>query len=112
MAAPEPDISAPPALTGRVRPLHPVGPIAGSVFTVLAWAAIAHNSGSGWVQALGVMLGSVLVVGLVAPGRVVNRARVSVKSSDVSQDRSSTMMRRAQGSAPPKAEMEILENPT
>ena len=83
MAAPEADVSFRPAFTSRVRPLHPVGPVAGSVFTVLAWAAIAHNSGSGWVQALGVMLGAVLVVGLVAPGRVVNRAQVSVKSAPV-----------------------------
>jgi uncharacterized protein (DUF58 family) len=55
-----------------------VGPIAGSVFTVLAWAAIAHNSGSGWVQALGVMLGAVLLVGMAAPWHFVRRTGVAV----------------------------------
>lgn len=83
MAAPEADSFVAPAVTGRARPLHALGPVAGCVFTVLAWAAIAHNSGSGWVQALGVMLGSVLLVGLVGPGRLVTRVQVSVKSAPV-----------------------------
>jgi uncharacterized protein (DUF58 family) len=83
VAAPEPGNSARPPVKGRLRPEHAIGPIAGSVFTVLAWAAIAHNSGSGWVQALGVLLGAVLLVGLVAPGRAVKRAVVSVESNPV-----------------------------
>ena len=78
MAAPEPGHLYLPRVKGRLRPVSAIGPIAGSVFTVLAWAAIAHNSGSGWVQALGVMLGSVLLVGMVAPGYVISRAGVAV----------------------------------
>ena len=70
-----------PRLKGRLRPVNAVGPIAGSVFTVLAWAAIAHNSGSGWVQALGAMLGAVLLVGILAPGFVVSRTGVAVESA-------------------------------
>jgi uncharacterized protein (DUF58 family) len=66
---------------GRVRPLHPVAPIFGSVFVVLAWAALAHNSGSGWVQALGAVIFAVLLVGLVAPARAVAKASVTIKSS-------------------------------
>jgi uncharacterized protein (DUF58 family) len=81
VATPDPRASRRAPSSGRARPLHAVGPIAGCIFTVLAWAAIAHNSGSGWVQALGVMLGSVLLVGLIAPGRIVNKAQVSLESS-------------------------------
>jgi len=66
---------------GRVRPRRATGPIVGSILTLVAWAAIAHNSGSGWVQALGAVLGAVLVVGLVAPGRFVARAQVDVTSA-------------------------------
>jgi uncharacterized protein (DUF58 family) len=69
------------AKAGRLRPLHPVAPIAGSVFVVLAWAALAHNSGSGWVQALGAVIFAVLLVGLVAPARAVAKASITVKSS-------------------------------
>ena len=81
MAAPEPRRADLPRLRGRLRPVNAVGPIAGSVFTVLAWAAIAHNSGSGWVQALGAMLGAVLLVGILAPGFVVSRTGVAVESA-------------------------------
>jgi uncharacterized protein (DUF58 family) len=42
-------------------------PVVGSVVTVLAWAAVAHSSGSGWVQAVGALLAAVLAVGLIAP---------------------------------------------
>lgn len=48
--------------------------------TLLAWLAVAHNSGSGWVQALGAVLGAVLVVGLVGPALVVTRALVTLGS--------------------------------
>jgi len=81
MAAPEPGHLYLPRVKGRLRPVNAIGPIAGSVFTVLAWAAIAHNSGSGWVQALGVMLGSVLLVGIVAPGYVISRAGVAIQAA-------------------------------
>jgi uncharacterized protein (DUF58 family) len=81
MAAPEAGRLDLPRVTGRLRPVNAVGPIAGSVFTVLAWAAIAHNSGSGWVQALGVMLGAVLLVGILAPGYVISRTGVAVQAA-------------------------------
>jgi len=45
------------------------------VFSLGAWAAVAHNSGAGWVQALGALLAAFLLVGLVAPAFVVRRAR-------------------------------------
>jgi uncharacterized protein (DUF58 family) len=65
---------------GRLRPLNPIGPIAGSIVTLLAWSAIAHNSGSGWVQALGAVLGAALLVGILGPGWVVAKASVGVVS--------------------------------
>jgi uncharacterized protein (DUF58 family) len=68
---------------GRLRPINAVGPIAGSIFTLLAWAAIAHNSGSGWVQALGAVLGAVLLVGIFGPGRAVARTKVDVVNTPV-----------------------------
>jgi uncharacterized protein (DUF58 family) len=69
--------------SGRLSPRKATGPILGSIFTLVAWAGIAHNSGSGWVQALGAVLGAVLAVGLIAPGRFVSRARVEVVSAPV-----------------------------
>jgi uncharacterized protein (DUF58 family) len=68
---------------GRLRPINAIGPIAGSIFTLLAWAAIAHNSGSGWVQALGVVLGAVLLVGIFGPGRAVARTSIEVVNTPV-----------------------------
>ncbi len=81
MATPEPGSKDLARLKGRLRPVNAIGPIAGSVFTVLAWAAIAHNSGSGWVQALGATLGAVLLVGLVGPAYVVSRTGVAVRAA-------------------------------
>jgi uncharacterized protein (DUF58 family) len=66
---------------GRLKPVNAIGPIAGSIFTLLGWAALAHNSGSGWVQALGVVLFATLLVGILGPGRVVSRSEVEVVTS-------------------------------
>jgi uncharacterized protein (DUF58 family) len=52
--------------------------VAGSILALGAWAAVAHNSGAGWVQALGALLAGFLLVGLVAPGFVVRRTRCTV----------------------------------
>ncbi len=51
----------------RVHPVAWLAPVVGSVVTVLAWAGVAHSSGSGWVQAVGALLAAVLFTGLVAP---------------------------------------------
>jgi uncharacterized protein (DUF58 family) len=42
------------------------------------WAAVAHNSGSGWVQALGGLLAGFVVVGLGGPAIATARLRVAV----------------------------------
>ena len=40
-------------LRRRVHPVAWIAPVAGSVITMVAWAGVAHSSGSGWVQAVG-----------------------------------------------------------
>ena len=40
-------------LRSRIHPMAWFAPVIGSIFAVLAWAAVAHSSGSGWVQADG-----------------------------------------------------------
>ncbi len=57
------------------RPRRAAGPVAGVVVALLAWAAVAHNSGVGWVQALGALLAGIFLIGLVMPGLVVWRVR-------------------------------------
>ena len=64
------------SLRRRTHPAAWIGPVAGSIITVLAWVGVAHSSGSGWVQAVGALLGAFLVVGLVAPMVPARRARV------------------------------------
>ena len=44
---------------------------------MLAWAGVAHSSGSGWVQAIGALLAAVLLTGIVAPLFPARRAGVS-----------------------------------
>jgi uncharacterized protein (DUF58 family) len=63
-------------LARRVHPVAWVGPLAASVITLAAWTAVAHSSGSGWVQAVGALLGAFLLVGLVVPAWPARRAQV------------------------------------
>ncbi len=65
------------------RPARAFGPVAGTIFALGAWAAVAHNSGAGWVQALGALLAAFLFIGLAAPGFVVRRARCRVEAGPV-----------------------------
>jgi uncharacterized protein (DUF58 family) len=67
-----------PARRGRLRPLRPVMPIASAFAVVFSWQLVAHNSGAGWVQALGDVVCGTLVLGLLAPGVVCARARLHV----------------------------------
>ena len=71
--------SIPRGLTLRRR-AHPVawlGPVAGTVIAMFAWAGVAHSSGSGWVQTVGALLGAFLLVGLVAPLAPARRVRMA-----------------------------------
>ncbi len=64
-----------------VVPVRPLVPLASCAGVLLAWGLVAHNSGAGWVQAVGDVLAGTLAVGLVAPAVVAGRARVSVVAS-------------------------------
>ncbi len=48
---------------------------------VVAWQLVAHNSGAGWVQALGDVVCGTLALGLVAPAVICARATVRVVSA-------------------------------
>ncbi len=65
-------------MTSRVRPGRPFSPIAVGVAVLGTWWLVAHNSGSGWVQAIGDAVFGVLLIGLVGPAVVVARVRVQV----------------------------------
>jgi uncharacterized protein (DUF58 family) len=52
-----------------------------SVLIVALWWLIAHNAGSGWVQLLGDLVFGALLIGVVGPGIVVTRARMSLRSA-------------------------------
>jgi uncharacterized protein (DUF58 family) len=47
-----------------------------AVFVLLAFAAVAHASGSGWVQAIGAVTAGLAAVGILAPALVASRLRV------------------------------------
>jgi uncharacterized protein (DUF58 family) len=59
------------------------------VLGLLGWTAVAHNSGSGWVQALGCLLAGFVVVGLVggAPATARVSARVVACPTDATAGR-------------------------
>ncbi|HEY5025552.1 MAG TPA: DUF58 domain-containing protein [Acidimicrobiales bacterium] len=61
-----------------VRPVRPVVPLVSCAGVLLAWGLVAHNSGAGWVQAVGDVLAGILGVGLVAPAVVAGRAVVAI----------------------------------
>ena len=74
-------IGSPPRPRRGVRPVRPVVPLLSCGALVLAWGLVAHNSGAGWVQAVGDVLAGILLVGLVAPAVACARARVRVLDS-------------------------------
>ena len=61
-----------------VRPVRPLVPLVSCAGVLLAWGLVAHNSGAGWVQAVGDVLAGILGVGLLAPAIVAARAKVEV----------------------------------
>ncbi len=52
----------------HVRPERYAAPVFLSVALLLAWAGVAHASGSGWVQAIGAIAAGVIAVGMIGPG--------------------------------------------
>ncbi len=68
-------------LRTRVHPVAWFAPVVGSAVAMLAWAGVAHSSGSGWVQAIGALLAAVLVTGLALPFFPARRASVTCTAS-------------------------------
>lgn len=66
---------------GRARPEHWFGSVSATVGLLLVWAAVAHVSGSGWVQALGALAAGVALVGMGGPYLAIRRLEVRVESS-------------------------------
>ena len=63
-----------------VRPVRPLVPLGSAVLVVLGWGVVAHNSGAGWVQALGDVVAGTLLLGLLGPGLVLSRTRLRISS--------------------------------
>jgi uncharacterized protein (DUF58 family) len=61
-----------------VRPVKPLIPVASAALVVLGWGVVAHNSGAGWVQALGDVVAGALLLGILGPGVVLARTRLRV----------------------------------
>ena len=61
-----------------IRPVRPVVPLLSCAGVLVAWGLVAHNSGAGWVQAVGDVLAGILGVGLLAPALVAARARLRI----------------------------------
>lgn len=68
-------------LRTRTHPVAWFAPVAGSAVAVVAWAGVAHSSGSGWVQAVGALLAAVLITGLAAPYFPARRAALTCTES-------------------------------
>jgi uncharacterized protein (DUF58 family) len=60
------------------RPTRPVAPIAAAVAILGIWWLVAHNGGSGWVQALGDIVFGTLAIGILGPGVVLAHATLTM----------------------------------
>ena len=69
--------SARPRRLGRMpRPDRFLGPVVSAIFLLFAFAAVAHASGSGWVQAVGAVTAGLAFVGMIGPALTVSRLTV------------------------------------
>ena len=66
-----------------MRPARPLSPLAITPAILLAWWLVAHNSGSGWVQALGDVVFGTLVIGLFGPALALRRTKLNVASAPI-----------------------------
>lgn len=65
------------------RPRRAAVPLIGSAVTMAVWAAVARDSGVGWVQTLGALVAGLLAVGLAGPAVAVARVRCAVAAAPV-----------------------------
>jgi hypothetical protein len=86
-------------LRSHARPVAWFAPVAGSAVAMVAWAGVAHSSGSGWVQAVGALLAAVLITGLLAPYVAARRATLTCSAcpSDGQAGRPSALTMTANG---------------
>jgi uncharacterized protein (DUF58 family) len=65
------------------RPSRNAAPVAVSIGILGIWWLVAHNAGSGWVQALGDVVFGTLFIGIFAPFVVLTCATVRIASAPV-----------------------------
>jgi uncharacterized protein (DUF58 family) len=56
-------------------------PVATIATVIAVWGLIAHDSGAGWVQAIGALVGGALVVGMLGPAVALSRVRCRIVTS-------------------------------
>jgi uncharacterized protein (DUF58 family) len=62
---------------GRLpRPERFLAPVLVAAVLLLAWAAVAHASGSGFVQAVGALAAGLVAIGMFVPGVLARRLRI------------------------------------
>ncbi len=73
------------ASPGLPRPARSFLPFVIAATILLSWGGVAHQSGSGWVQVLGVLIGGFAVIGLLAPAVIcwLLRLRVVAMPEDI-----------------------------
>lgn len=69
------------ARSGVVRPERAFGPVSAAAFLLVAWEAVAHASGSGWVQGLGAVAAGIVVVGMLGPLGSLSRLSVCIETA-------------------------------
>jgi uncharacterized protein (DUF58 family) len=78
-AHPQPSGPGTGARPERLRPERLLGTLTGGLALLALWGAVAHASGSEWVQAIGTVVAGVLVVGVVGPRLALDRLEVVVE---------------------------------
>ena len=68
-------------MTRWVRPARPRSPMVVAVAVIGTWWLVAHNSGAGWVQAIGDAVFGTLLVGIVGPSVVLGPPTVFDKAN-------------------------------
>jgi uncharacterized protein (DUF58 family) len=58
--------------------VRPFVPLSSAALVIFGWGIVAHNSGAGWVQALGDVVAGTLLLGMLGPAFVLSRARLRV----------------------------------
>jgi uncharacterized protein (DUF58 family) len=70
-------------MTRVARPSRNAVPVAVSIGILGIWWLVAHNGGSGWVQALGDVVFGTLFIGIFGPSVVVTCAKVRIAGAPV-----------------------------